>query len=97
MNHNNTISTKKETWFEYLFHYLGMIIITASFIYLSMYVVLGGEINVPPLFFALYALGGSIMAYEMRNQQVKYDISFLEIIGVVCALFLLLMKVKNKF
>ncbi len=66
-------------------HHAGLMVITAAFLFLTIYVLLGHSITVPKLFFILYAIGGTILIYEMH---MKSTIAIMEFIGVLCAIFL---------
>jgi hypothetical protein len=66
-------------------HHMGLLFITIAFLFLVIHVLLGHVIIVPKLFFILYAIGGTMLIYEMY---MKSTIAIMEFTGVLCALFL---------
>jgi len=77
----NTIESIK----DFSLHHIGLIFITLAFLFLSIRVLLGYIIIVPKLFFILYAIGGTMLIYEMH---MKRAVAVMEFIGVLSALFL---------
>jgi hypothetical protein len=73
---------------DYVHHHLGLLLITAAFMYLLICYLSGCKLVVPPAFFILYSVGGYLLMHEMYAKQKRYDIYVLEYIGAAISMYL---------